>query len=179
MNSPPQASNEDRRTFLKKALALAIGSTLGAAPFGAGLAVLLSPLRRKTGRGQAVFVAALGAVPDDGTPRKFAVVATREDAWNRAEGIIGAVFLRRVGSAVQAFNVACPHAGCVVEYSASRSGFSCPCHNSRFGLDGAISDPRSPAARGLDALDVELRNDGQVWVKFRNFRSGSAEKVAM
>jgi len=45
-----------------------------------------------------------------------------------------------------------------------------------FALDGHISDPNSPAWRGMDTLPVEIR-DGQIWVKFQNFRAGRAEKI--
>lgn len=179
MNIERSVRAGDRRVFLKKLLVIAIGSVLASLPLGAGMAVLLSPLRRRADRGQAIFVATLDSVPADGTPRKFAVVSTREDAWNRSTGVVGAVYLRRTGHTVHAFNVACPHAGCVVEYSAARAGFSCPCHNSRFDLNGAISDPKSPAPRRLDALDVEIRDDSQVWVAFQNFRTGDTAKVAI
>jgi hypothetical protein len=44
-------------------------------------------------------------------------------------------------------------------------------------VDGKIADASSPAARGLDALDVEVRNEKEVWVKFQNFEAGKAEKI--
>ena len=39
------------------------------------------------------------------------------------------------------------------------------------------SSPGSPAPRGLDELEVEIRNKSEVWVKFRNFRAGVPEKI--
>lgn len=173
--SPPP----DRRGFLKGSIAAAISVVLGAVPFGAGLAVLFSPLKRKAGQGAAVQVASLNGLPADGSPRKFRVVAERVDAWNRSKALIGAVYLRRVQGGVLALNVACPHAGCFVDYSPDRNGFFCPCHNSVFALDGAVSDPKSPAPRGMDALDVEIRNGDEIWVKFQNYRAGEAKKEAV
>jgi menaquinol-cytochrome c reductase iron-sulfur subunit len=189
MNSLPLAVNpvscqdcagaNDRRLFLKQALTLGIGGVLGAVPVSAGLSVLLAPLRQKSSRGEAVFISALDTLPTDGTPCKFAVVAMRVDAWNRSEAPIGAVYLRRLERGVHALNVVCPHAGCFVDYSSDRAGYFCPCHHSSFALNGAIRDPRSPAPRGLDELEVEIRDQNQVWVKFQNFRSGEPRKVVV
>ena len=78
---------------------------------------------------------------------------------------------------VRARNVACPHAGCFVEYRSGRNHYFCPCHNSSFGLDGKVQDPKSPSPRALDDLKVEIRNGGEVWVTFQNFRAGVHDKI--
>ena len=91
---------------------------------------------------------------------------------------IGAVYLRREkGKPVEALNVACPHAGCFVDYVAARHGYLCPCHNSTFALDGKINDPKSPSPRALDTLEVEIRGEGEIWVRFQNYRAGVSTKV--
>ena len=176
MSSEFNSARACRRGFLKQGLAISIGSMLGAVPLGAGLTVLFSPLLRRNQNSPAVFVARLDALPANGTPCKFPVVATRIDAWSRSEGVIGAVYLRRLDRGALALNVACPHAGCSVDYSPGSSAFVCPCHNSNFGLDGAILGARSPSPRGLDTLEVEIREENQVWVRFQNFRAGEAQK---
>lgn len=33
---------------------------------------------------------------------------------------------------------ACPHRGCTVDFDASVGGWECPCHGSRFAIDGAL-----------------------------------------
>src|SRR6266540_455312 len=123
-----------RRGFLKRLLAGVISAVLGLVPVGAGLTVLLDPLRRKTRADDAVPVAALDALPEDGVPPKFPVLATRTDAWNKFTQVpVGAIYLRRLsGGKLQAFNVVCPHAGCFVDFDAERGRFLCPCHNSTF-----------------------------------------------
>jgi menaquinol-cytochrome c reductase iron-sulfur subunit len=168
----------ERRGFLKRLLAGVIGTVVGIVPLLSGLVVLFDPLRRKAARGEAIQVAFLSAIPEDGTPRKFAVLASRTDAWNKSpQTPIGAVYLRRIGpQKVKAFNVVCPHAGCFVEFVATQKSYYCPCHRSAFSLDGAIASA-SPAKRGLDELEVELRNGTEVWVKFQNFLAGKAEKI--
>jgi menaquinol-cytochrome c reductase iron-sulfur subunit len=179
--SEPVANGGDRRSFLKRFFAGFIGAVLGVIPLGAGLVVFMDPLRRKAGAGQTVKVTTLEALPADGVPRKFSVVAARIDAWNKfPETPIGAVYLRRTEDGkVQAFNVVCPHAGCFVDYLPDKGSYHCPCHNSRFTVTGEIEDRSSPAARGLDSLDVEIKGDKEVWVKFQNFEAGKAEKVAV
>jgi menaquinol-cytochrome c reductase iron-sulfur subunit len=176
---PSTPAGPERRDFLKKLLAGIIGSILGLAPVAAGLTVFLDPLRRKSSAGAAVRVTSLEALPNDGIPRKFAVLASRVDAWNKFRQVpIGAVYLRRTGeNEVHAFNVVCPHAGCFVDFLPERGHYLCPCHNSTFSLAGKIDDPSSPAARGLDSLEVEIRAQKEVWVKFQNFQAGSAEKI--
>jgi Rieske Fe-S protein len=64
-----------------------------------------------------------------------------------------------------------------VDYDLSRKGYHCPCHNSSFGVDGKIADPKSPSPRGLDELEVEIRGESEIWVKFQNFRAGGREKI--
>jgi Rieske Fe-S protein len=172
----------DRRGFLKKACAVLVGGLAGLFPLATGLTVFFDPLRRKqTQSGDFVPVASLNALPEDGVPRKFSVVTSHIDAWNKNPHVpVGAVYLRRRGDrTVQAFNVVCPHAGCFVDYVPSRKGYLCPCHNSTFALDGKISDPKSPSPRGLDELEVEIRNENEVWVKFQNFRAGDAQKIPL
>jgi Rieske Fe-S protein len=172
-------ASTDRRGFLKRAFAIGIGAILGLIPLGAGLTVFLDPLWRKSMAAGAIRVTTLDALPDDGLPHKFPVLATRVDAWNKyTEVPIGAVYLRRTKEGkVQALNVVCPHAGCFVDFLPARGSFLCPCHNSTFTADGRIADRASPAPRPMDSLIVELRQEKEVWVQFQNFEAGRAEKT--
>jgi len=149
-------------------------------PPGIGLRTFLRPIRhRASPEGRLVRVTSLDALPADGVPRRFAVVADQVNVWNRMSAVpIGAVFLRRTSeSDVRAFNVICPHAGCVVEYAPPQRSYLCPCHNSTFALDGSVNDPRSPSPRGLDELTVEVRDRGEVWVEYQNFRPGIKQRL--
>jgi len=179
MREMEPTENEGRRDFLKKACAACIGGAVMIPPLAAGVAVLLDPVRKKAGAGDFVQVGFLSALPEDGTPRKFTVLTTREDAWNKMTNVpVGAVYLRRLAAdKVEALNVACPHAGCFVDFVQDRNSYLCPCHNSTFAVDGKINDPKSPAARGMDALETQIRNGNEVWVKFQNFLAGEAEKI--
>lgn len=175
VESPPA---KGRRSFLKRLCGGIISAVLGLLPVGAGLTVMLDPLRRKSATGGAVRVASLDALPEDGVPRQFPVFADRVDAWNKFVNVrVGAVYLRRItGGKVEALNVVCPHAGCYVDYVAEKGKFLCPCHNSLFDVNGTIADTSSPSARALDSLEVELRNK-EIWVKFQNYQAGKKEKI--
>ncbi|MFM9079502.1 MAG: ubiquinol-cytochrome c reductase iron-sulfur subunit [Opitutaceae bacterium] len=179
MEHQPAPPAPDRRNFLAKAAASVIGGITVLVPAASGLLVFLDPLRRKSADGGAVFVANLSAVPESGEPRKFPVLATRVDAWNRAPEVpVGAVYLQRIaGGGVRALNVACPHAGCFVDFKGARNNFHCPCHNSSFALDGKVLDPKRHSPRPLDSLETDVRGGKEVWVKFRNFRAGVPEKI--
>jgi len=169
---------EERREFLKKLAAMACGGAATLVPVGAGVAVMLDPLRRKAGAQESTRITTLASLPADGIPRKFSIISSRVDAWNRYEAIpIGAVYLRKTeDNHIEAFNVACPHAGCFVDFLPEKNSFLCPCHNSTFAINGKINDPKSPSPRPLDRLKVQVI-DGEVWVQFQNFRSGEREQI--
>ena len=179
MAEQPEGAAQDRRAFFKKACCVGLGTAAVLAPIGAGVAVFLDPLRRKSAEGEFIAVTTLSALPEGGGPRKFSIITTQQDAWNRTPNVpIGAIYLRRTGAqTVQALNVVCPHAGCFVDFMPGRNSYLCPCHDSTFAVDGKINDPKSPAPRGLDELAVEIRNGGEVWVKFQNFMSGTHDKI--
>jgi cytochrome b6-f complex iron-sulfur subunit len=57
-----------------------------------------------------------------------------------------------------AMSLTCTHLGCTVEIKPD--GFSCPCHGSRFDLDGQVK--RGPASKALVSLRVEIDPDGNL-----------------
>lgn len=167
----------DRRGFFRQAAAAACGGLALLVPLASGLVVFLDPLRRSNGLGSLIPVAPLDAVPADGIPHEFPVIAERVDAWNRSLEPIGAVYLRRGanGSAIECLTATCPHAGCFVSFDGPSGTFKCPCHNSQFTPDGAIIEP-SPSPRAMDTLACEVRGQ-EILVKFEEFYSGRADKV--
>jgi menaquinol-cytochrome c reductase iron-sulfur subunit len=168
-----------RRGFLRGLGALALGAGAAIVPLATGVATFLSPLRQRKAEGDQVRVTTLEGLPEDGVPRRFPVVTTQRMGWTRTPNTpVGAVFLRRTGpDRVEALNVICPHAGCVVRYASEAGEFQCPCHKSSFDLEGRIVGRGSPSPRDLDTLEVEVREGNEVWVRFQNFRTGRADKV--
>lgn len=178
----PACCGENRRGFIAQAIALVVGTVTIVVPAVVGIVAFLNPLRQRSQAGMAVRLTTLDVLPEDGTPRKFPIIADRVDAWNRFPNEpIGAVYLRRSGAkAVEAIQVTCPHAGCKVKFEATADGgkFFCPCHGASFDLSGKRLDATSPSPRDLDTLDVEIRDAGDVWVKFQDFQTGTSAKVA-
>jgi Rieske Fe-S protein len=73
-----------------------------------------------------------------------------------------AVLLRVDNNAVVAFSQKCTHLGCVVYFEAEADRWHCPCHEGNF--EATTGDVISgPPTRRLGRIDVEVRDDGQVW----------------
>jgi len=191
MNSEPSNSSTaetlPRRNFLTKFLAVVVGGIVTLVPLVSGLAVFFDPLRKRKSRDGAaggkegfIKVAQLDSLLV-GRPRREVVLDDRVEFWNLfPQDPVGAVYLlRKEDDSVIALNVECPHAGCSVDFVPDRSIYQCPCHDSSFQIDGPIANKDSPAARGLDTLEVdpEKLKQGEVWVKFQKFQSTTAEKI--
>lgn len=85
---------------------------------------------------------------------------------------------------VEALQAMCPHAGALVtlqtfttDDGTSQVQYYCPSHKATFELDG-IQKPESEASpRDLDTLEAEVREGGEVWVRFQTFQTGGGSKV--
>ena len=187
MESQNQEEQPDRRGFIKGA-SCAIGAAIGVVPMAAGVRMALDPLSRKGIAADAEFVR-LAEVSDleAGVPRKFAIVEDKRDKWSRYKDVpVGAVYLLLVEKGedskssepkVIAYNTVCPHLGCFVDYRPKQQDYFCPCHDSNFALDGTLKKGVSP--RGMDTLEVEIRNGSEVWVKFQRFKANTKEKIVI
>ena len=174
------SSGPQRRGVLGMLIAGGFGLAALAAPIGAGIFSVLSPMRWKSQAGELCRITPLSSLPEDGTPQKFPVVLSiRKDAWNIFHSrVAGKVFLRRVGKdKVEAFSEICPHAGCNIGFDKDAKRFCCPCHTAYFALDGKRTQKNSPSPRDMDTLEWEIK-DGAVWVKFEKFQGGTSKKIA-
>lgn len=149
-------------------------------PFAASLVSFFAPLRRSGGGVRDLRIVSLDAVPDDGVPRRFPVIAKLTDAWtNYGKEPIGSVWLVRDQGTdnVLALNAICPHAGCMVGFVSDKDLFVCPCHTSAFDTHGKRRlDISKVPPRDMDSLVCDVRK-GEVWVQFRNFQPGHAQKI--
>lgn len=171
-----------RRSFLTEAAAVLLGGIVAVFPFASGLVPFLDPLKRNGAGGKKIRVASLEAVPDDGVPRPFPVIATLVDAWTTTPNEpIGRVYLCREKGAdkIRALNATCPHAGCGVGFDAQDCLFLCPCHTSAFDIEGKRRlDISNVPPRDMDTLECEVdKKTGDVWVTFINFQTGHEEKI--
>ena len=73
-----------------------------------------------------------------------------------------AILLRLSSTEVVAFSQKCTHLGCVVYYQPDEERWHCPCHEGNFDTrTGAVIS--GPPPRPLGRIDVEIRDDGQIW----------------
>ena len=63
---------------------------------------------------------------------------------------------------LRAYGAYCPHAGCEVAWVDGEDSAVCPCHLSRFAVDGSVTHP--PSAANLDTYPAKLSPDGQVLI---------------
>lgn len=68
------------------------------------------------------------------------------------------VFVVRNGNSFHAISSVCTHLRCQVRHM--RNGFHCPCHGSRFDIDGNVL--RGAAPRPLDWVEVTLAETGEI-----------------
>lgn len=61
---------------------------------------------------------------------------------------------------IRAISLTCSHLGCAIEER--NFGFECPCHSSRYDLDGVVL--KGPAMNNLRKLRVEKSEDGNLHV---------------
>lgn len=177
-----QASGgSDRRTFVRGLLAMITGTLALLGPLLGGLAVILEPLRQKKHNqaGGFIKVGQLASLPKNGLPKKYDILSDRQDAWNSYPNVaVGSIYLRRTeDDRITALNIICPHAGCFVQVDQGQKQFNCPCHHSQFKLDGTKSNADNPSPRGMDPLDVEIRNGDEIWVHYQSFKTGVAERI--
>jgi cytochrome b6-f complex iron-sulfur subunit len=62
-----------------------------------------------------------------------------------------------------ALSLLCTHLGCTVE--SKPDGFACPCHGSRFDLQGNVT--RGPAGKPLNSLRTGITSDGNLHLYIR------------
>lgn len=69
----------------------------------------------------------------------------------RIRGRQCAVYRDETGT-VHALSARCTHLGCIVNFNDAEKAWECPCHGSRFGIDGTVL--QGPANRPLEPCDI-------------------------
>lgn len=132
-------SNLSRRDFLK----LITNGLLGASGILAGIGLIRF----------------LSYEPDPPPPQEFNVGSTNLYALDTRTVIkeVPAILLHTTNG-FQALSLVCQHLGCTVE--AKTDEFVCPCHGSRYALDGKVLN--GPAVKALKSLKVVITSDSNV-----------------
>jgi Rieske Fe-S protein len=112
---------------------------------GAALGPLAAPL---TACGQA------GKVPKSPPPTAGQVLTPAADvAIGEAKIVDGTLITQPTAGVFKGFVARCTHAGCAL--AVKDGGIECPCHGSKFELDGTVA--RGPATEPLVARAVTLQ----------------------
>ncbi|MHC4275289.1 MAG: QcrA and Rieske domain-containing protein, partial [Planctomycetota bacterium] len=72
------------------------------------------------------------------------------------------VFVMRLQDGFRAISSICTHLGCITRYQPDDRIIACPCHGSRFALDGEVI--AGPAPRALPWLQMDATSRGEVVV---------------
>ncbi len=68
----------------------------------------------------------------------------------------------RDSEGMYALSLVCTHLGCIVTYNDKEARFDCPCHGSKFTLEGKVT--KAPAPRSLDWYEMSMLPGGQMMV---------------
>lgn len=155
-----------RRSFLGTLLGVGLSSiaALLSVPL---LRFTLHPLRRTTTEiswsdlGDAKELASLE------TPTKILIEVEQRDGWRKMLSTKPVYVSRSADGQVRVLSSVCPHLGCAVAWSETKTQFACPCHNGAFSATGDLAF--GPPPRGLDELDSVVE-DGRLKVRYQYFR---------
>lgn len=154
--SDPQ--NPERRTAVILLYAF-LGAVLG--PMGAvALPYLAPPSKPRSGSGWADAGDLRSVKP--GRPRQVSILHSRKDGWVTSSQRFGAWIVAHEGRDTVAFSPRCPHLGCGFRWDEALGQFICPCHDSRFDIDGRRLS--GPAQRGLDRYEVKVIGN-RLWLR--------------
>jgi cytochrome b6-f complex iron-sulfur subunit len=101
----------------------------------------------------------LGFQPDPAPPTQFDLgPASNYPFGSRTPVPEARAILLHDGSGFTALSLICPHLGCTV--GLAPDGYACPCHGSRFTLDGSVRN--GPASQPMRGLRIEETSDGRL-----------------
>jgi Rieske Fe-S protein len=123
-----------------------------------GVVLAAAALSACTTYGKAPSPAPAGGPPSEGAtaprPPGAAALATTADVPVGSGLIVDDVVLTQPSAGVfKAFSTVCTHAGCAVSKIAEGT-IDCPCHGSKFNLDGTVA--KGPASRPLEPKPIAV-----------------------
>lgn len=175
-DAPPEQTppSSARRRFLR--WMSGIGATISAGLVGyPALRAFLWPIRQSPPTDHWVKVVDDVALLDIGTPVRIDFVEFASDAWVETRVLNSVWVYTEDGEHFKAYNGHCTHLGCGYMFDTAKKHFSCPCHRGAFDVKtGAVLG--GPPPRPLDELELQVK-DGEIHVKYQDFRLGIAERV--
>jgi len=144
---------QTRRSFYSTIIS-GLGSAIAAAlALPAGIYLLVAGPTKN--RGNFVEAAQLTQL-QVGKPQEVTFERTRVDGWRTLKEKVIAWVVRTGDNTVVAYSPQCTHLGCAYHFEESSDQFVCPCHESRFTIDGRVI--AGPASRPLDRYAVKVED---------------------
>jgi len=168
----------DRRRFLSIATCT-VGGGLGLVIAAPLVRVILDPVGKQTVTTPREPIDLGPAERFGKNPKRVDVIApVVKDGWMAARNVVlGSAFIRRTGSGpkdLDARSGICPHLGCAVGWDRAQNNYLCPCHDSRFAVNG--DKLTGPSERGLDSLPIEVTRDGRLRLTWERYQVGRPTK---
>jgi len=66
------------------------------------------------------------------------------------------IYIYKKDKQIILYDAHCTHMGCILNFNQEKQQFNCPCHKSRFDIDG--TKLRGPAKRNLDKIAFKVKN---------------------
>jgi menaquinol-cytochrome c reductase iron-sulfur subunit len=148
-----EEQTKDRRNFLVMAI-YGLGALIGAALAVPATVYLLWPPRPK----KQEWVEAGSLTPlQPKVPEEMVFRRNRADGWKITSEKATAWVVKMSQKDIIAFAPQCPHLGCAYHWEVQNKEFLCPCHASRFSLEGDVLSGPSP--RPLDRYEVKIEGE--------------------
>jgi menaquinol-cytochrome c reductase iron-sulfur subunit len=96
-----------------------------------------------------------------GKPEQILYVRKRVDGWHKVTEKVATWLVKTDEHTVVAFNPACTHLACPYHWDDKAHQFACPCHDSKFSIEGKVL--AGPAPRPLDRYVAKVE-DGKILI---------------
>jgi len=155
-----------RRDFMK----VTTGAIGGIVTIGIGVPVvgyLIDPALRTSSKESWIPVGKLDKIPLN-VPTPFSFTRTQVNGWERTGTSFGGYIIRKSEDPkdILILSSRCTHLGCSVNWSETAKVFLCPCHDAKFGPDGAVLDGPPPAPLKI-YNEYQVDNDGNLLIFFK------------
>jgi len=155
-----------RRNFIKGVTAV-VGGLITTVIGVPTIAYLIDPALRESAKEAWIPVGKLEDMPI-GTPTPFSFTRTQVNGWERTSTSHGGFIIRRSEDPndLLILNSKCTHLSCTVNWSENDQVYLCPCHDAKFGKEGAVLD--GPPPRPLDRFaDFRVTDAGEVEIFYK------------
>ncbi|MDD2922931.1 MAG: ubiquinol-cytochrome c reductase iron-sulfur subunit, partial [Anaerolineales bacterium] len=140
-----------RRDFIKVTTGI-IGGLIGAVVGLPAVYYLIDPALQAGGKEAWIPIGKFADMQLD-KPYSFSFTRVQVNGWERTASSFGGYAIRKSDNPddLLILNSRCTHLSCTINWKEEAQAFICPCHDAKFGKDGAVLD--GPPPRPLDVYE--------------------------